>query len=102
MAEEIENEQIDEFTEETTTVEEQENKPKGFTQVEVNRIVQNRLKEGEIREHESEISGFQEQLTTYENIIQEMIKFTLKRPSRVGKKAFGEIVCCGSIGIFSE
>ena len=85
-----ENEQIDENIEEVST-DEVVKPDKTFTQSDLNRVVQNRLKKVN-QEHESEVSGYQEQITTYENIIQQMIDLKSKVTFQIMvKKLLGKL-----------
>lgn len=72
-------EQIDEaVVEESETVTEQENKTaKTFSQTEVNRIVQSRVKKLQ-SESESEIASKDEQISKYEEVIQKILDAQMK------------------------
>jgi hypothetical protein len=82
MAEKIENKKTEEVVEEnvdetnvdeTETVNEQSKNEKGFSQQEVNRIVQTRLKKVK-GDYDVEINGYKEQLTEYENLLKGMVE----------------------------
>jgi hypothetical protein len=81
MAEKIEGKKTEEpvvdtestEAEEIETVEDQDKTEKHFSQADVNRVVQGRLKKVKV-EFETEIEGYKEQLTEYENLLKGMVE----------------------------